>query len=65
MKQQEATRMPRKYLGEFDRELEFWEGYEFWSAQLEAKMEEWGDSGAESLKMVDLTRSEGCDVLPF
>jgi hypothetical protein len=65
MKQQEASKMPGGYIGEFDRELEFWEGYEFWSAQLEAKMEEWGDCGAENLNIVDLNQSEVSDVLPF
>jgi hypothetical protein len=65
MKQQEASKMPNGYLGEFDRELEFWEGYEFWSAQLEAKMEEWDGPGAEKLKIVDFRQSEGSDVLPF
>jgi hypothetical protein len=57
--------MTRGNLREFDRELEFWEGYEFWSAQLEAKMEEWGEAGAENLKIVDFRQAEGSDVIPF
>lgn len=48
-------------------DLEAWEGYEFWSAQLEAKMEFLADAGrVEGAQLTQLERSERQgDVLPF
>jgi hypothetical protein len=48
-------------------ELEAWEGYEFWSAQLEAQMEVIDEAyGLEAFGFIQLERKAGQrDVLPF
>lgn len=45
--------------------LDFWEGYEFWSAQLEAQIDEWDCLRSADFMPVDFKPSEGGDVLPF
>ncbi|HVG19376.1 MAG TPA: hypothetical protein VNI02_09995 [Blastocatellia bacterium] len=48
-------------------DLDAWEGYEFWSAQLEAKMEFLADlEHVEGVRLIRLEQSERKgDVLPF
>ncbi len=46
-------------------ELDFWQGYEFWSSQLEAQMDEWDDLKPAGMLIVDIKPGEGSDVLPF
>ena len=48
-------------------ELSAWQGYEFWSAQLETEMEFSSDfEQAEGFPLVQLEMKEGkSDVLPF
>jgi hypothetical protein len=48
-------------------ELDAWEGYEFWSAQLEAHMVSVDDGASlEGFSLVQLERKAGqTDVLPF
>ena len=48
-------------------ELDAWEGYEFWSAQLEAHMESLDEGGGTGrVGFIQLERKAGqTDVLPF
>lgn len=57
------------YMSDWDEvaNLDAWEGYEFWSAQLEAEMEAFEDlENTDSLSPVQLeTREVRSDALPF
>ena len=57
------------YMADWDlvADLEAWEGYEYWSTQLEAKMESLNQfEMPDSFRLVRLERTEvRSDVLPF
>jgi hypothetical protein len=73
MKQRGENRMrmqeARAYMPDWDEvaNLDAWEGYEFWSSQLEAEMEFFeGFAGDDSLNLVQLESKEvRSDALPF
>jgi hypothetical protein len=65
----ETMQETQGYMPDWDQiaNLDAWEGYEFWSSQLEAEMEMLeGLATNDSFNLVQLERKEGkSNVLPF
>ena len=65
----EIAQESQGYIPDWDQitNLDAWEGYEFWSSQLEAEMEMFDEfATTDSLDLVQLERKEvKSDVLPF